>query len=141
VTGATMKNEIIISCGGDGGDWTLVGQQGPNGWQFRAVRNEAAIYDLMSDEDRVGFESYEKSAWIEGWEAALALYDKYPWATFFYPVTVHPEFAVQIWTAVQDRFARDERRKHTQEAHDNFHRWLRLCHGGGRASAYSDFLD
>jgi hypothetical protein len=39
------------------------------------------------------------------WEAALELFDNYPWASF-YPLRVHPDFAERIWLAVQDRCGR-----------------------------------
>jgi hypothetical protein len=52
------------------------------------------------------------------------------------PLAVHPDFAGRIWAAVQDRCGageQDEWARHSVET------WRRLCHGGGRVSAYSDF--
>jgi hypothetical protein len=135
----TNERELIIECGVDGGVWTLVGTKGPNDWCFRAVRDEGTLFDLMNEEDRADFESYHETEWVSAWEAALALFDKYPWHRFC-PVRVHPDFARRIWAAVQHRFDADKRQKDDWSLR---HRddWHRLCHGGGRASAYSDFLD
>jgi hypothetical protein len=120
-----MENEaeIIIECGTEGGSWTLVGSTGANGWRFRTARNEAALCDLLDEEDREGFEPWEESDWVEGWEAALALYDEYPWASFC-PVRVHPDFAGRIWAAVQERCEADK----DEWAGHNLKTWHRLCH-------------
>jgi hypothetical protein len=102
-----------------------VGRRGArDGWRFRATRNETALYDLLNEEDREGFELWEESDWVVSWEAALALFDKYPWASF-YPLRVHPDFAERIWAAVQERCSGKD-----EWARDNLKAWHRLCHSG-----------
>lgn len=132
------QGEIIIECGVDGGEWTLVGTKDAEGWRFRATRNETAIYDLMSDEDRLDFEPYAETGWVDSWEAALAIFEEHPWHRFC-PVRVHPNFAGEIWLALQDRFDADARHKDAEWPLWHLKDWRRLCHGGGRVSAYSDF--
>jgi hypothetical protein len=78
------------------------------------------------------------SDWVDTWEGGLALLDKYPWYLFV-PLRVHPDFASEIWLAVQERFDADEHRRGEWRASDNLKNWHRLCHGGGRVSAYSDW--
>jgi hypothetical protein len=187
-----MKNdtEIIIECGVEGGSWTLVGIKAANGWRFRTIRNEAALFDDDPEADlrllpatiehvmktygwtreqtallygsfapdgtytpppaATGPQEGEpteyqredwvhESDWVGSWGAALALFDEYPWHTFC-PVRVHPDFAGEIWLAVQDRF--DAAAHHKDDwASYNLKNWYRLSHGSGRASAYSDFWD
>jgi hypothetical protein len=86
-----------------------------------------------------------ESDWIDSWEAALALFDKYPWHTFC-PVRVHPGFKRSIWAARQKRIRRDKRDKflwrllhpkrwylfhpnHRDDADWNRERWRELCEG------------
>jgi hypothetical protein len=126
-----MQNEIIIECGVEGGSWTLVGRRGDRGgWRFRTTRNETALLDLMSEEDReeadlAGFEPYGETDWVVSWEAALALFDAQPWASLFCPIRVHPDFAERIWAAVQERCSEQD-----ESARYNFKAWHRVCHGG-----------
>jgi hypothetical protein len=134
-----MKNEIIIHCGIEGGDWTLLGRRGARGgWRFHVIRDEGTLLDFMSAEDAADFEPRHETDWVVSWEAALALFDEHPWQRFC-PVQVHPDFAPQIWAAVQEKFDADEHHRDEWWAVDNLKRWHRLCHGGGRAGAYSDF--
>ena len=130
VTGATIKNEIIIDCGVEGGAWTLLRRRGMRGgWRFRVIRDEGTLLDFMNEEDREGFELHHGTAWVIWWEAALALFDEYPWHTFC-PVRVHPDFAGRIWATVQERI--DAATHHEDDwARDNHKRWYRLCHGAG----------
>lgn len=114
--------EIIIKCGVDGGSWTLVGRREALGsWRFRAVKDET---NLLDDEDFADFEPHTETAWVEGWEAALTVFDRYPWASF-YPLRVHPEFASQVWAAVQDRCGADQ----DEWARHNLKAWHEVCHG------------
>jgi hypothetical protein len=92
-----MQNEFIVECGTEGGSWTLVGSQEASGWKFRVVRDEGTLLDFMDEEGREGFEPWEESIWVEGWEAALVLLDEYPWQVFR-PVRVHRD--------LQGRFGR-----------------------------------
>ncbi len=139
-----MQDETIIFCWVEGGSWTLVGRGSAlGGWRFRAIRDEGTFLDFMSEEDRPHFEPRHQSDWVEGWEAALALFDEHPWPVFR-PLQVHPDFAERIWAAVEERL-RNRSLFYPQwfmgEESALLHRddWFRLCHGGGRASAYCDF--
>lgn len=87
-----MQDEIIIHCGVEGGDWTLLGRRRRlGGWRFRAVRDEGTLLDLMSEEDRAGFEAYEETVWVLSFEAGLVLFDEHPWPAF-YPLGSIPSF-------------------------------------------------
>jgi hypothetical protein len=150
-----MKTETIINCGVEGGDWTLIGSKGAEGgWRFRATRDESTLIEFMTDEDAADFEPRSETEWVDSWEAALKLFDKYRWHTF-HPVRVHPDFAQQIWAAVQKRVGRDKRdqflfylfhpklwrtwmRESSTWTNYNGEYWRRLCRGGGRFG-YSDF--
>ena len=135
-----MQDETIIYCRVEGGSWTLVGTRGAlGGWRFRAIGDEGTFLDFMNED----FEPLHRSDWVEGWEAALALFDEHPWPVF-QPLQIHPDFAGRIWAAVEERL-RDRSLFYPEwsmgEASALLHRddWFRLCHGGGRASAYSEF--
>jgi hypothetical protein len=64
---------------------------------------------------------------VVSWEAALALFDEHPWASLFYPIRVHPDFAERVWAAVQDRCGAGEQ---DEWAGHNLKAWHRVCHGG-----------
>jgi hypothetical protein len=40
--------------------------------------------------------------WVDGWEAGLALMDRYPWVRL-HPVYVHPEFVERVKTAIEQQ--------------------------------------
>jgi hypothetical protein len=128
-----MQDEIIIHCGVEGGDWTLLGRRRRlGGWRFRAVRDEGTLLDLMSEEDRAGFEAYEETVWVLSFEAGLVLFDEHPWPAF-YPLRVHPEFRERVWAAVEERL-RSVSLFYPQCGMGSavLHRdyWFRLCHWG-----------
>jgi len=86
------EGEIIIDCGVEGGTWTLLGTKVANGWRFCTIRNEFAMYDYLDEEDRGSPEEYwSESDWVDSWEEATALFNKYTWH-LFYTVQLHPEF-------------------------------------------------
>jgi hypothetical protein len=66
------------------------------------VRNESALADLLSEEDRQGIVFNSESDWVDTWEAALYLLDVYPWHKL-HAGQVHPEFRQKVWAAVQSR--------------------------------------
>ena len=132
VTGATMENEIILEAGTEGGLLILLGRQGTRGgWRFRTVTDEGTLLDLLNEEDLVDFEPRHETAWIISWEAALTLLDAHPWHLFC-PLRVHPDFTERVWTAVQVRFAANERHKDDWAPH-NIEHWRRLCNADGPA--------
>jgi hypothetical protein len=120
--------EVILDIGSEGGVLTIVGMRGANGWHFRAMRDETALYDLLNEEDREGLEFRDASDWVDSFETALARLDRYPWHRL-YPLRVHPDFRRQVWGAMQERFRKDGRGDRNRD------RWRRLCHGDGPAAA------
>lgn len=92
-----VKSELIVEVGGEGGSIKLLGTRVPNGWRFRTY-----AYDCVGE-----YEGRDESDWVDSWEAALALFDKYPWHKL-YPLFVHPEFQKLLWIAVRESFAFDE---------------------------------
>jgi hypothetical protein len=112
--------EIILNVGAEGGALTIEGNRAANGWRFRAIRNEYALFDLLNAEDREGFEFWSGSGWVDSFDRALALFDKYPWHRL-YPLQVHPDFRLRTWAAVGERFREGQR--------VDWERWCRLCHG------------
>jgi hypothetical protein len=115
--------EVILDVGGEGGALTIEGTRTANGWHFRAIRNEYALSDFLSGEDRDGFEFWSGSGWLASWDRALSLFDKYPWHRL-YPVQVHPDFRRQVWAAVEERYRTDKR----GAGFGSPDRWRRLCH-------------
>jgi hypothetical protein len=132
------------------------------GGVFRTFTYESNLLD--DDDGPVEYRREDwvrKSDWVDSWKGALALLDKHPWYVFFVPIAVHPDCARCIWAAVEERFRRDERNKflrrllrlerwhlfqpkyhYDDDCADQYRDdWRRLCHGGGRASAYRDFLN
>ncbi|HEV2713702.1 MAG TPA: hypothetical protein VGU64_00470 [Terriglobales bacterium] len=69
-----------------------------------------------------------ESDWVDSWEAALKILDKYPWHRL-YPIIVHPDFAQAIWQAVKKRLDHDtligERPQRLVDS--NLPRWHKLC--------------
>ena len=60
-----MVKEVVLEVGSEGGSLTILREQiTGKDWQFRVLRNEAALYDLLSEEDRKGMEFHEKSKYI-----------------------------------------------------------------------------
>ena len=115
------KNEVILRVGTAGGSLTLVGTEAAHGWRFMMIRDESTLRDLLSEEDCVGLEFQSQSSWVDSWEAALALLDKYPWH-LLYPLRVHPHFVTQIWAAVQERLRNDP----PSEQRGELERWRTL---------------
>jgi hypothetical protein len=81
--------EVILEIGFEGGSFTIVGIKAADGWRFRLARR--------------GLESRHQSDWVESWEGALALLDRYPWHMLA-PMQVHRDFRGQVWAAVEDRW-------------------------------------
>jgi hypothetical protein len=116
--------EVILDVGAEGGALTIEGMRTANGCRFRAIRNEYALMDFLREEDREGFEFWSGSGWVDSFDRALALFDKYPWHRLI-PLQVHPGFRGRTWAAVRERYRTDKR-----SGPDRLDRWRRLCHGG-----------
>jgi hypothetical protein len=108
--------EVIIEVGAEGGSIALYGFRTDQGWLF--TRQVADQTPELIDEEWIEKETPR----FESWETALKLLDRYSWAKL-YPLTIHPEFREQIWSAVQERLRNDD----GSELH--LSRWRELCHG------------
>ena len=73
-----------------------MGLETDGSWRFRLATQETVIYDLLGE---VSPHEAMKPAWVDTWEAALALLDAYPWQEL-YPLAVHPQFQKLIYQAV-----------------------------------------
>ena len=60
--------------------------------------------DFLDEEDAdVLPKLRSKSEFVDTWDKALALLNRYPW-TWFVPQEVHPEFRDLVWSAVHYPF-------------------------------------
>jgi hypothetical protein len=146
------KPAVILEVLAEGGSLTLLGDQTDTGWCFRLVRNECALFDLLSEEDREGLVFYDESDWVDGWESALELLNAWPWWHRLHPKHVHPEFRQRIWATVQrrsvrhrlsslsltmrrlvsyltSREVREDRRQAKVRARRQLDLWKRMCRG------------
>lgn len=95
------KIEIILKVGAAGGSLTLFGSKSANGkWDFFIERNEAAMCDLMDEEDREGFIPISRTPYVHSVEEGLQELSSYPWF-MLHPVEVHPEFQEKILVEVK----------------------------------------
>ena len=109
------RYETVVEVGSEGGSIAIVGVRHPSGgWTFQRIVND--FTPAMIDEEPI----HEKSAEVDFWKGALRLLNKYRWQRL-HPVQVHPEFRDQVWIAVQERAAGDEK------AAANLERWRVLC--------------
>lgn len=111
----STSRDIVLQVGSEGGSLTLVRQKDASGgWEFRAERNEAALYDLLSEEDRNGIEFSSQSGYVRSLEEGLSLLDKYPWFRL-HPTLVNPEFLDAILVQVQKRGGETEKARWRRE--------------------------
>lgn len=116
--------EIILMIGFEGGSWTIMGIRTGDGWRFRMKTNTLALCD--NEEDRARY--IRASDWVDSFEAALALIDRYPWHILV-PMEVHPDFRLAVWLAVEER-----RRRNVIAGPDDpwrdiyINEWRYLCH-------------
>jgi hypothetical protein len=98
-----MLRETVLEIGSEGGSLTLVRQKNAGGdWEFRVERNETALYDLLSDEDRNGIEFASQTGYVRSFQEALRLLDRYPWFRL-HPIWVNPEFLNAVLLEVKKR--------------------------------------
>ena len=96
--------EIILQVGCEEISLTLYGVRlGNDKWKFLLDKDEGTMADFLLAEDGDSLPMlHTKSEYVDTWENALALLDRYPW-TWFVPKEVHPEFRDLVWSAVQAR--------------------------------------
>jgi hypothetical protein len=99
-----MLREIVLKIGSEGGSLTILRERNADeGWHFRIERNETALCDLLSEEDRrEGGEYFAQTGYLHSFNGALAILDRYPWFNL-YPVEVHPEFLEAVLLEVRKR--------------------------------------
>jgi hypothetical protein len=98
-----VTREPVLEVGSEGGSLTLVRQKNAGGdWEFLVERNETALYDLLSDEDRNGIEFASQTGYVRSFQEALSLLDKYPWFRL-HPTLVNPEFLDSVLLEVKKR--------------------------------------
>jgi hypothetical protein len=101
-----VPDEIIVQVGAEGGSLTIEGKHyADTGWQFRAVRNEIALYDdYVDDGDTADISDFlEKSQYFDTLGEALKLFDRYPEWVHLVPGEVHPEFRDEVFRAIRSR--------------------------------------
>ena len=96
--------EVVLQVGAEGGSLTLVRERtGEEDWRFQMQRNEAALYDLDSEEDRGDKGDYSSQTdYVDSFHEGLHLLDEYEWFRL-YPIEVHPEFLDAILLEVKKR--------------------------------------
>jgi hypothetical protein len=104
VAGAAEEREIILEATGAGIKVTLYGVRVKDGkWKFFLDKDEGTMADFLDEEDADVLPKLRtKSEFVDTWDKALALVDRYPWI-WFVPQEVHPEFRDLVWSAVQAR--------------------------------------
>lgn len=108
-------NEVILQVGAEGGSVTLYGVRTGKGWLFsRELIDQTA---LLLDEPEI----QHTSQFVDSWDAALGLMDRYPWQKL-YPVKVHTEFKSAILDAVLARFSSEK-----YIDHHHLRRWQEIC--------------
>jgi hypothetical protein len=101
-----VRTEIIVQVGAEGGSLTIEGKHfGDIGWQFRMVRNEAAIYKDCIDEeapdDTARF--FEQTDYVDSLSEALKIFDRHPYWIDLHIIEVHPEFVDEVLAEVRLR--------------------------------------
>ena len=101
---AAKEREIILEAVGAGIKVTLYGVRVKGDkWKFLLDKDEGTMADFLDDEDADVLPKLRtKSEFVDTWDKALALLNRYPWP-WFVPQEVHPEFRDLVWSAVQAR--------------------------------------
>jgi hypothetical protein len=123
MTVAAENQEIILQAVGAGIMVTLYGVRVEGGKRkFLLDKDEAMMADfLLEDDADLLPKLHTMSEYVDTWEKAMALPDRYPW-TRFVPDEVHPEFRDLVWSALQSR---KPRRPEGLEL-DSYEEWIRF---------------
>lgn len=112
---------VVLKVGAEGGDVTLVGRKSTDeAWQFARATEDQMEALFGEDGEAISAES----AWVETWEAALKLMDRYRWA-MLYPVKIHAEFVDRVKVAVKERLVNEEASRHVEWVKGKWERVLR----------------
>ncbi len=115
------QSMIVLRVAGEGGYLVLVAQQAEDG----VIRYQRGTLDqsglFLSPEE--GFPAIRKaSEWVDSWEGALGLLDRYPWPMLGV-LEVHPDYRARVLAAVVQRF---EKNADTWRP-DKLRRWREYC--------------
>ena len=104
MTLAAENQEVILQAVGAGIMVTLYGVRVEGGkWKFLLDKDEGTMADFLLEEDADLLPKlHTKSEYVDTWDKALALLDRYPWTRFVLQ-EVHPEFRGLVSSAVQSR--------------------------------------
>jgi hypothetical protein len=105
--------EIILIVGAEGGGVTLYGVKDGGRWRFSLKMIDQT--PVMLD----GKEIVRDSQYVESWDEALTMLDRYPWVSLS-PIRVHPAFRRAVWSAVQQRYT-------GTNSHRDLARWRDRC--------------
>ncbi len=108
MSSAISTREIVLKVGAEGGSLTILRETDPHkNRRFWIEINETALYDLLSEEDRVETGDYfSKTGRVQSFQEALHLLDRYPWFQL-HPLMVHPEFLNAVLSEVKKRGGAD----------------------------------
>jgi hypothetical protein len=96
--------EMILSLGAEEGSITLYGVKLNGDWHFLLKYDRFAPLDLFSHEEVTDKNLFlEETSFQKGFNNAIELLDEYPWHMLI-PRLIHPEFATQLLTEVENRF-------------------------------------
>ncbi len=101
-------HEVIIDVGVEGGSLTIFGKRNAIGdWSFFSEKNEIALADLLTEEDRGGSTAFERSDDVNSFDEALKLLESYS-LFHFNPRKVHPDFLDRVLLEVKKRGGESE---------------------------------
>ena len=103
---ADGQTVTVLQAGAEGGDVRLVGRRRVDGaWQFACVTDDQSEVLLGTVDGSVSpSPALDSLQWVESWDEALQLMDRYPWARLL-PLQVHPAFVERVRQAVDARLA------------------------------------
>jgi hypothetical protein len=127
MAGAAKEREIILEATGAGIKVTLYGVRVKGGkWRFLLDNDEGTMADFLDEEDADVLPKLRtKSEFVDTWDKALALLNRYPWR-WFVPKEVHPEFRDLVWSAVQAREPKEESEGIKRHIYEGWKRFLAL---------------
>jgi len=94
---------VVLEVGAEGGSLTLIGREGEGGaWRFARVTDDQSEALFGELDVPITAPDLTSLAWVDGWEAGLALLDRYPWVRLS-PQYVHPDIVERVRVAVEQR--------------------------------------
>lgn len=97
-----MVTETILKLMAEGGSITILGNRdGDSFCQFLIKKNEVCLYDLVPDE--LDGNPVTASGQLSSWDDAVRLLDQNSNWLRLCPVTIHPDFIMQILALVEER--------------------------------------